>query len=223
MKKMIPVTLILFLCLLVAFAFLCEKVPPILWSRGHHVDRGVCRQLVSGPERKGQVLLYEDGACNGDMPVYEDDLRLSRRVAAGLFPRPVCQRAARDLRQQYGQGGLPCGLGRQVPEAVRQQDRNGPDDAGRGSICGTEMTYELRFFPGQCGKSPACAGGDGAGELTVSSGRRRLTAESDAAFQYALNEDYTGTFLADTVSAQTELTIRNPWGAQEDVVVKVDS
>ena len=27
MKKMIPVTLILFLCLLVAFAFLCEKVP----------------------------------------------------------------------------------------------------------------------------------------------------------------------------------------------------
>lgn len=66
-----------------------------------------------------------------------------------------------------------------------------------------------------------CWRGTAAGELTVSSGRRRLTAESDAAFQYALNEDYTETFLADTVPAQTELTIRNPWGAQADVEVEV--
>lgn len=71
MKKMIPVTLILFLCLLVAFAFLCEKVP---LSFGH-ADTMWIAMYAGGSyqvrNEKGQVLLYEDGACNGDMPVYE--------------------------------------------------------------------------------------------------------------------------------------------------------
>lgn len=87
MKKMIPVTLILFLCLLVAFAFLCEKVP---LSFGH-ADTMWIAVYAGGSyqvrNEKGQVLLYEDGACNGDMPVYETTCRLSRRVAAGLFPQ----------------------------------------------------------------------------------------------------------------------------------------
>ena len=49
------------------------------------------------------------------------------------------------------------------------------------------------------------------------------TVQSDAAVTYALSSDSNSPFLRDTVAAQSKLTIRNPWGAQEDVVVKVDS
>ena len=38
-----------------------------------------------------------------------------------------------------------------------------------------------------------------------------------------LSGDSNSPFLRDTVAAQSKLTIRDPWGAQEDVVVKVDS
>ena len=131
MKKMIPVTLILFLCLLVAFAFLCEKVP---LSFGH-ADTMWIAVYAGGSyqvrNEKGQVLLYEDGACNGDMPVYETTCDYLAESPLDYFRVPY----ARELRVTCGSNtgrGLPCGLGRQVPEAVRQRDRNGPDDAGRG-------------------------------------------------------------------------------------------
>lgn len=221
MKKMIPVTLILFLCLLVAFAFLCEKVP---LSFGH-ADTMWIAVYAGGSyqvrNEKGQVLLYEDGACNGDMPVYETTCDYLAESPLDYFRVPY----ARELRVTCGSN-----TGREAFLAdwdVRFQKLYGsgietvrmmPDEA---SICGTEMTYELRFFRDNAANRLLVLEGDGAGELTVSSGRRRLTAESDAAFQYALNEDYTETFLADTVPAQTELTIRDPWGAQADVEVEV--
>lgn len=58
MKKMIPVTLILFLCLLVAFAFLCEKVP---LSFGHADTMWIAvyagGSYHGSEQEKGQVLL----------------------------------------------------------------------------------------------------------------------------------------------------------------------
>lgn len=132
MKKMIPVTLILFLCLLVAFAFLCEKVP---LSFGH-ADTMWIAVYAGGSyqvrNEKGQVLLYEDGACNGDMPVYETTCDYLAESPLDYFRVPYARELRVTCGRQYGQGGLPCGLGRQVPEAVWQRDRNGPDDAGRG-------------------------------------------------------------------------------------------
>lgn len=170
---------------------------------------------------KWQVLLYEDGACNGDMPVYETTCDYLAESPLDYFRVPY----ARELRVTCGSN-----TGREAFLAdwdVRFQKLYGsgietvrmtPDEA---SICGTEMTYELRFFRDNAANRLLVLEGDGAGELTVSSGRRRLTAESDAAFQYALNEDYTETFLADTVPAQSKLTIRDPWGAQDDIEVEV--
>ena len=140
MKKMIPVTLILFLCLLVAFAFLCEKVP---LSFGH-ADTMWIAVYAGGSyqvrNEKGQVLLYEDGACNGDMPVYEMTCDYLAESPLDYFRVPY----ARELRVTCGSN-----TGREAFLAdwdVRFQKLYGsgietvrmtPDEA---SICGTEMT-----------------------------------------------------------------------------------
>ena len=143
MKKMIPVTLILFLCLLVAFAFLCEKVP---LSFGH-ADTMWIAVYAGGSyqvrNEKGQVLLSEDGAFNGGMPVYETTCHYLAESPLDYFRVPY----ARELRVTCGSN-----TGREAFLAdwdVRFQKLYGngietvrmtPDEA---SICGTEMTYEL--------------------------------------------------------------------------------
>ena len=201
MKKMIPVTLILFLCLLVAFAFLCEKVP---LSFGH-ADTMWIAVYAGGSyqvrNEKGQVLLYEDGACNGDMPVYETTCDYLAESPLDYFRVPY----ARELRVTCGSN-----TGREAFLAdwdVRFQKLYGsgietvrmtPDEA---SICGTEMTYELRFFRDNAANRLLVLEGDGAGELTVSSGRRRLTAESDAAFAISSEVRRRSSVLASSPSA----------------------
>ena len=163
MKKMIPVTLILFLCLLVVFAFLCEKVP---LSFGH-ADTMWIAVYVGGSyqvrNEKGQVLLYEDGACNGDMPVYETTCDYLAESPLDYFRVPY----ARELRVTCGSN-----TGREAFLAdwdVRFQKLYGsgietvrmtPDEA---SICGTEMTYELRFFRDNAANRLLVLEGDGAG------------------------------------------------------------
>lgn len=132
MKKMIPVTLILFLCLLVVFAFLCEKVP---LSFGH-ADTMWIAVYVGGSyqvrNEKGQVLLYEDGACNGDMPVYETTCDYLAESPLDYFRVPYARELRVTCGSNTGREAFLAGLGCQVPEAVWQRDRNGPDDAGRG-------------------------------------------------------------------------------------------
>ena len=90
-------------------------------------------------------------------------------------------------------------------------------------VTGSRMQYRLRVArSGQERRTMAFSGSE-AGTISLYFADSSCTVQSDAAFTYALGGDSNSPFLRDTVAAQTELTIRNPWGAQENVMVKVNS
>ena len=91
------------------------------------------------------------------------------------------------------------------------------------TVTGSGMQYRLRVARSGQERRTLAFSGSAAGELSLHFADSSCIAQSDAAFTYALSNDSNSPFLRDTVAAQSELTIRNPWGAQEDVVVKVDS
>ena len=91
------------------------------------------------------------------------------------------------------------------------------------TVTGSGMQYRLRVArSGQERRTLAFSGSE-AGTVSLHFADSSCTLQSDAAVTYALSGDSNSPFLRDTVAAQSKLTIRNPWGAQEDVVVKVDS
>lgn len=91
------------------------------------------------------------------------------------------------------------------------------------TVTGSGMQYRLRVArSGQERRTLAFSGSE-AGTVSLHFADSSCTVQSDAAVTYALSGDSNSPFLRDTVAAQSELSIRDPWGAQEDVVVKVDS
>lgn len=91
------------------------------------------------------------------------------------------------------------------------------------TVTGSGMQYRLRVArSGQERRTLAFSGSE-AGTVSLHFADSSCTLQSDAAVTYALSGDSNSPFLRDTVAAQSKLTIRDPWGAQENVVVKVDS
>lgn len=91
------------------------------------------------------------------------------------------------------------------------------------TVTGSRMQYRLRVArSGQERRTLAFSGSE-AGTVSLHFADSSCIAQSDAAFTYALSNDSNSPFLRDTVAAQSELSIRDPWGAQENVVVKVNS
>ena len=91
------------------------------------------------------------------------------------------------------------------------------------TVTGSGMQYRLRVArSGQERRTLAFSGSE-AGTVSLHFADSSCTLQSDAAVTYALSGDSNSPFLRDTIAAQSKLTIRDPWGAQEDVVVKVDS
>lgn len=91
------------------------------------------------------------------------------------------------------------------------------------TVTGSGMNYRLKVARSGQERRTLAFSGSAAGELSLHFADSSCTLQSDAAVTYALSGDSNSPFLRDTVAAQSKLTIRNPWGAQEDVVVKVDS
>ena len=91
------------------------------------------------------------------------------------------------------------------------------------TVTGSGMQYRLRVARSEPERRALALSGSAAGELSLHFADSSCTVQSDAAFTYALSSDSNSPFLRDTVAAQSKLTIRDPWVAQEDVVVKVDS
>ena len=91
------------------------------------------------------------------------------------------------------------------------------------TVTGSGMNYRLKVARSGPERRALALSGSAAGELSLHFADSSCTVQSDAAVTYALSGDSNSPFLRDTVAAQSELSIRDPWGAQENVVVKVDS
>lgn len=88
-------------------------------------------------------------------------------------------------------------------------------------INGTNSNCSVRYFQNNETKRVITVQGNCADTLLVDLQQSDLLIWCDAEFKYALNEAFTETIFSGTVAAQSNLTIRNPWGAQADVEVEV--
>ena len=91
------------------------------------------------------------------------------------------------------------------------------------TVTGSGMNYRLKVARSEPERRALALSGSEAGTVSLHFADSSCTVQSDAAVTYALSGDSNSPFLRDTVAAESKLTIRDPWGAQEDVVVKVDS
>lgn len=91
------------------------------------------------------------------------------------------------------------------------------------TVTGSGMNYRLKVARSEPERRALALSGSAAGKLSLHFADSSCTVQSDTAVTYALSGDSNSPFLRDTVAAQSKLTIRDPWGAQENVVVKVDS
>ena len=91
------------------------------------------------------------------------------------------------------------------------------------TVTGSGMNYRLKVARSEPERRTLAFSGSEAGTVSLHFADSSCTVQSDAAVTYALSGDSNSPFLRDAVAAQSKLTIRDPWGAQEDVVVKVDS
>lgn len=91
------------------------------------------------------------------------------------------------------------------------------------TVTGSGMNYRLKVARSGPERRALALLGSEAGTVSLHFADSSCTVQSDAAVTYALSGDSNSPFLRDTVAAESKLTIRDPWGAQEDVVVKVDS
>ena len=91
------------------------------------------------------------------------------------------------------------------------------------TVTGSGMNYRLKVARSEPERRALALSGSEAGTVSLHFADSSCTVQSDAAVTYALSGDSNSPFLRDAVAAQSKLTIRDPWGAQEDVVVKVDS
>lgn len=91
------------------------------------------------------------------------------------------------------------------------------------TVTGGGMNYRLKVARSEPERRTLALSGSEAGTVSLHFADSSCTVQSDAAVTYALSGDSNSPFLRDTVAAESKLTIRDPWGAQEDVVVKVDS
>ena len=163
----------------------------------------------------GQSLTFRNGAWEGDMAASSvsvngfDDTTMTLEI-------PYTE--ALHYTHESGEGRFSVLRGQEsillsgdgIDEARVTQDSL--------TVTGSGMNYRLKVA-----RRTLALSGSAAGELSLHFADSSCTVQSDAAVTYALSGDSNSPFLRDTVAAQSKLTIRNPWGAQEDVVVKVDS
>ncbi len=90
------------------------------------------------------------------------------------------------------------------------------------TVTGSGMNYRLKVARSEPERRTLALSGSAAGELSLHFADSSCTAERCCGY-LCPERRFQLPFLRDTVAAQSKLTIRDPWGAQEDVVVKVDS
>lgn len=217
MKKTVLILLATFLvCSLIIFSAACENHQEQPAMQIELAVNSTCRVENAA----GQILTFRNGAWEGDMAASSvsvngfDDQTMTLEI-------PYTEA----LHYTYESGESRFSVLRGQESILLSGDgidevRVTPDSL---TVTGSGMQYRLRVArSGQERRTLAFSGSE-AGTVSLHFADSSCTLQSDAAVTYALSGDSNSPFLRDTVAAQSKLTIRDPWGAQENVVVKVDS
>lgn len=217
MKRIVLILLVTFLlCTLIIFSTACENHQEQPMMQIELAVNSACRVENAA----GQSLTFRNGAWEGDMAASSvsvngfDDQTMTLEIPYTEALHYTHESGESRFSVLRGQESILLS-GDGIDEV-----RVTPDSL---TVTGSGMQYRLRVArSGQERRTLAFSGSE-AGTVSLHFADSSCTLQSDAVVTYALSGDSNSPFLRDTVPAQSKLTIRNPWGAQENVVVKVDS
>ena len=217
MKRIVLILLVTFLlCSLIIFSTACENHQEQPAMQIELAVNSACRVENAA----GQSLTFRNGAWEGDMAASGVSMNCFDDTTMTL---EIPYTEALHYTHESGESRFSVLRGQEsilLSGDGIDEVRVTPDSL---TVTGSGMQYRLRVARSGQERRTLAFSGSAAGELSLHFADSSCTLQSDAAVTYALSGDSNSPFLRDTVPAQTELTIRNPWGAQENVVVKVDS
>ena len=217
MKRIVLILLATFLaCSLIIFSTACEnhqEQPAMQIELA--VNSACCVKNAAG-----QSLTFRNGAWEGDMAASGVSMNCFDDTTMTL---EIPYTEALHYTHESGESRFSVLRGQEsilLSGDGIDEVRVTPDSL---TVTGSGMQYRLRVArSGQERRTLAFSGSE-AGTVSLHFADSSCTVQSDAAVTYALSGDSNSPFLRDTIAAESKLTIRNPWGAQENVVVKVDS
>ena len=209
MKRIVLILLVTFLlCTLIIFSTACENHQEQPAIQIELAVNSACRVENAA----GQILTFRNGAWEGDMAASGVSMNCFDDTTMTL---EIPYTEALHYTHESGESRFSVLRGQEsilLSGDGIDEVRVTPDSL---TVTGSGMNYRL--------KVARALSGSEAGTVSLHFADSSCTLQSDAAVTYALSGDSNSPFLRDTVPAQSKLTIRDPWGAQEDVVVKVDS
>ncbi len=217
MKKTVLILLAAFLlCTLIIFSTACENHQEQPAMQIELAVNSACRVENAA----GQSLTFRNGTWEGDMAASGvsmncfDDTTMTLEIPYTEALHYTHESGESRFSVLRGQESILLS-GDGIDEVRVTQDSL--------TVTGSGMNYRLKVAGSEPERRTLAFSGSEAGTVSLHFADSSCTLQSDAAVTYALSGDSNSPFLRDTVPAQTELTIRDPWCAQEDVVVKVDS
>ena len=217
MKRIVLILLVTFLlCILIIFSAACENRQEQPMMQIELAVNSACRVENAA----GQSLTFRNGAWEGDMAASGvsmncfDDTTMTLEIPYTEALHYTHESGESRFSVLRGQESILLS-GDGIDEARVTQDSL--------TVTGSGMNYRLKVARSEPERRALALSGSEAGTVSLHFADSSCTVQSDAAVTYALSGDSNSPFLRDPVAAQSKLTIRNPWGAQEDVVVKVDS
>lgn len=217
MKRIVLILLVTFLlCTLIIFSTACEnhqEQPAMQIELA--VNSACCVKNAAG-----QSLTFRNGAWEGDMA--------ASGVSVNGFDDPTMTLEipyTEALHYTHESGESRFSVLRGQESILLSGDgidevHVTPDSL---TVTGSGMNYRLKVARSEPERRALALSGSEAGTVSLHFADSSCTVQSDAAVTYALSGDSNSPFLRDAVAAQSELSIRDPWGAQENVVVKVNS
>lgn len=217
MKKTVLILLATFLvCSLIIFSTACENHQEQPAMQIELAVNSACRVENAA----GQSLTFRNGAWEGDMAASSvsvngfDDTTMTLEIPYTEALHYTHESGESRFSVLRGQESILLS-GDGIDEVRVTQDSL--------TVTGSGMNYRLKVARSEPERRALALSGSEAGTVSLHFADSSCIAQSDAAFTYALSNDSNSPFLRDTVAAQSELSIRDPWGAQENVVVKVNS
>ena len=217
MKRIVLILLATFLaCTLIIFSTACENHQEQPAMQIELAVNSTCRVENAA----GQSLTFRNGAWEGDMAASSvsvngiDDPTMTLEIPYTEALHYTHESGESRFSVLRGQESILLS-GDGIDEV-----RVTPDSL---TVTGSGMNSRLKVARSEPERRALALSGSEAGTVSLHFADSSCIAQSDAAFTYALSNDSNSPFLRDTVAAQSELSIRDPWGAQENVVVKVNS
>lgn len=217
MKRIVLILLVTFLlCTLIIFSTACENHQEQPAMQIELAVNSACRVENAA----GQSLTFRNGTWEGDMAASGVSMNCFDDTTMTL---EIPYTEALHYTHESGESRFSVLRGQEsilLSGDGIDEVRVTPDSL---TVTGSGMNYRLKVARSEPERRALALSGSEAGTVSLHFADSSCTVQSDAAFTYALSNDSNSPFLRDTVAAQSELSIRDPWGAQENVVVKVDS